>query len=268
MVSTSLRDLLLAEMQLTPAVEVTLLSPDEAGVARRVNLYLYRVDENEYLANGDSTTGPGNQLVPPPLSLNLTYLVTVYAQNDTVLGNVPAHEILGEVMRVLRQHSPIPRAHLHAGLRDAGERLQMVCRKPDPEELSRIWSTFAKPYRLSVLYQVSCVQLDLPRTPPEFVPKRIRRVGVPAVTTVVAPPVIDDMTPVRGLAGTTVTFSGRHLAGRLISVAVAGRVLLDRHDAADTLPVPLPDDLSEGTYEIRAAVSPELVRTFLFEVTS
>ena len=203
MVSRSLRNLLLGEMRLDPPVDdVTVLSPDEPGSPRRVNLFLYRVEENEYLANQDFSARAGNQLVAPPMSLNLFYLMTVYAQNDDQVGNVTAHEILGEAMRVLRQHSPVPRGRLAAGLADAREQLQVVCKKPDPEELSRIWATFAKPYRLSVLYQVSCVQLDMLAEAPQPVPKRVREVGSPDVRTDVAPPSIDEMSPARGPAGT------------------------------------------------------------------
>ena len=132
-------------MQLNPAVEVTILSPDEPGSSRRVNLFLFRVEENQFLANQDFVAAPGNHLVPPPVSVNLYYLLTVYAQNDTALGNVPAHEILGEAMRVLRQNSPVPRDELAAGLRDARERppnrLQETRSRGAEPHLGDVWQT-------------------------------------------------------------------------------------------------------------------------------
>jgi Pvc16 N-terminal domain len=268
MVSTSLRNLLSREMQLNPAVEVTILSPDEPGSSRRVNLFLFRVEENQFLANQDFFAAPGNHLVPPPVSLNLYYLLTVYAQNDTALGNVPAHEILGEAMRVFRQNSPVPRDQLAAGLRDAREQLQIVCKKPDPEELSRIWATFGKPYRLSVLYEVSCVQLDLlsAATP---VPTRVRQVGTPGVRGDVSPPSIDTLAPVRGAAGTPVEFTGSNLTGRPVTVTLGDAVLVAITDATgDTVSAGIPSDLSAGTYELRVDVSTDFRRVFLFEVVS
>ena len=269
MVSTSLRNLLLGEMHLDPPVDVTVLTPDEPSSSRRVNLFLYRVEENEYLANQDAFARAGNELVAPPLSLNLYYLVTVYAQNDTALGNVTAHEILGEAMRVFRQHSPVPRGRLAPGLADAREQLQLVCKKPDPEELSRIWATFTKPYRLSVLYQVSCVQLDMLTEAPQSVPKRVRQVGAPDVRLGVAPPSIDEMSPPRGPAGTVVTFAGRNLAGRPITVTLGERVLLDTADTTgDTISATIPADLADGAYEIQADVATAFRRIFLFEVTT
>ena len=48
MVSASLRNLLVAEMQF-PQVDVTILAPDETGSPRRINLFLYRIAENPVL---------------------------------------------------------------------------------------------------------------------------------------------------------------------------------------------------------------------------
>jgi hypothetical protein len=267
MVSTALRNLLQEEMHLEPDVDVTILSPDEPSSARRVNLFLYRVEENEYLANQDFTARPGNQLVAAPMSLNLFYLLTVYAQNDSQLGNVTAHEILGEAMRVLRQHSPVPHDRLPTGLADAREQLQVVCKKPDPEELSRIWTTFDKPYRLSVLYQVSCVQLDMRPEEPQPVPKRVRQVGTPDIRRRVARPSIDQMSPMRGPAGTVVTFVGRNLVGQPITVTMGNRALLDTTATTDTIAVTIAPDAATGAYELQVDISSAFRRIFAFEVT-
>jgi hypothetical protein len=106
MVSESLRNLLAKEMTLTPTVAVTILAPDEAGGDRRINLFLYRVLENSALKNGDwrMKRGEPARIVPPPLSLNLYYLMTPYAQNDPLTGNATAHEMLGEAMNTQSSH--------------------------------------------------------------------------------------------------------------------------------------------------------------------
>ena len=89
MVSESLRNLLVDKMTLTPPVAVTILAPDETGGDRRINLFLYRILENVTLKNLDWQVQRGNPalIVPPPLSLNLHYLMTPYAQNDPLTGN-------------------------------------------------------------------------------------------------------------------------------------------------------------------------------------
>ena len=183
MVSTSLRNLLVGEMKLSLAVDVTVLAPDEHGSDRRVNLFLYRVEENSFLKNQESTVLPGNPgtLVPPPLSLTLYYLLTPYAPNDALTGNATAHQILGEAMRVFYENPVIPPNYLDPGLADAREQLRIVHSTLDPEELSRLWTTFTQPFRLSVLYQVSTVQLDMLPARQSTIPERVRQVGVPGV---------------------------------------------------------------------------------------
>ena len=162
LVSSSLRNLLIGEMQLNPAVPVTILAPDETGGSQRVNLFLYKIEENSFLKNQDSTLKPGNssELLATPLSLNLYYLLTPYAQNDPQTGNTTAHEILGEAMRVFYENSIIPQKYLETDLQTAREDFRIVYTALDPEELSRLWTTFAQPFRLSVRYQVSVIQVD------------------------------------------------------------------------------------------------------------
>jgi hypothetical protein len=182
MVSESLRTLLVTKMTLTPAVAVTVLAPDETGGDRRVNLFLYRILENSTLKNLDWQVKPGDitRITPPPLSLNLYYLLTAYAQNDALTGNVTAHELLGEAMRVFHDHAVVPRDALVQGLRGANEQIKIVLNPLEPDELGRLWSTFSQPFRLSVRYEVSVVQLESRHERP--LSPRVQRTGVPKVS--------------------------------------------------------------------------------------
>jgi hypothetical protein len=270
MVSASMRNLLVGEMHLQPAVDVTVLAPDEPGPGRRINLFLYKLAENPFLKNQDWTVKPGaaNQLVPPPLSLSLFYLLTAHAPNDQVTGNTNAHEILGEAMRVLYENPVIPGAYLHTGLADAREDLQIASNALDPEELSRIWATFAQPFRLSVLYQVSTVQLDRLPAALRPMPKRVTQIGVPEIRAPHRPPTVAEQTPASGPAGTVLTFTGAHLEGWRANVIVDDRtVLADQPISGGTFTATLPADLQPGFYDVRVDVSHLFRRTFLFEVT-
>ncbi|SCL34932.1 Protein of unknown function [Micromonospora rhizosphaerae] len=270
MVSASLRNLLRGEMNLTPAVDVTVLAPDETAGPRRINLFLYKITENAFLKNQDWTLRPGTppQLVDAPLSLNLFYLVTPYAQNDPVTGNATAHQILGEAMRVFHEHPTVPAEHLEPGLADARERVQIAGYAPDPEELSRIWTTFSQPFRLSVLYQVSTVQLDRSPDSARPVPRRVRRIGVPDVRAPWRPPAVTAMTPAAGPPGTVLTFTGQHLTGWRADVVAGDRhVLTGEPLDGDTFTATLPDGLAAGFHEVRVDVSALFRRTFVVEVT-
>jgi len=271
MVSASLRNLLVGEMGLTPAIDVTILAPDEPGSGRRINLFLYKLAENPFLKNQDWTVQPGmpNQLVAPPLSLSLFYLLTSYAPNDPLNGNATAHQILGEAMRVFYENPEVPKTYLDPGLAGARERLQIASNALDPEELSRIWSTFSQPFRLSVLYQVSTVQLDRLPASQRPMPKRVRQVGVPDIRAPLNPPTITDMSPVGGTAGTVLIFTGVHLAGWRAGVLLADQtVVAGQPLTGDTFTTTLPGGLLPGFYDVRVDVSGLFRRTFLFEVTS
>jgi hypothetical protein len=272
MVSASLRNLLVGEMRLTPAPDVTVLAPDEPGGNRRINLFLYKLVENPFLKNQDFTVRAGtpNQLVPAPLSLSLFYLLTPYAPNDPATGNATAHQILGEAMRVFYDNPVVPTTYLDAGLTDARERLQIASNTLDPEELSRIWTTFSQPFRLSVMYEVSTVQLDRSAQSQQPLPKRVRKVGVPDVRAPLNPPAVTGMSPTSGPAATTVLkFTGAHLAGWRASVvllddALAAEELL----AGDAFTVTVPAGVAPGFYDVRVDVAHLFRRSFLFEVTS
>lgn len=270
MVSESLRNLLVEKMKPRATVEVTILAPDEPGASRRVNLFLYKIEESPYLMNQDWMPKPGDSstLVPPPLSLNLFYLLTAYAINDPQTGNTTAHEILGEAMRVFYENQIIPSDYLEAGLQDAREQLKIINNTLDPEELSRIWSTFGKPFRPSVLYRISTVQIDMAPDKQRPLPKRVRRIGVPGMRAPYSPPVVFDMTPTSGATGATVSFAGQNLTGWQATVTIDGQVVVAAQPlTGDSFEAMIPAGLQPGFYDVRVDISRLFRRSFLFEVT-
>jgi hypothetical protein len=270
MVSESLRDMLVGEMTLTPPVTITILSPDESGSEPRVNLFLYKVDENPFLKNLDWQVRPGNpnRLVPPPLSLNLSYVLTAYAPSDPLTGNVTSHEMLGEAMRVFYENPVVPPDYLATGLEDAQEEIRIVHAPLNVEEMSRIWSTFTEPYRTSSLYEVSVVQIDMLPVSEQPMPKRVRTIGVPDVQAPFQPPIVTTLTPTSGPAGTVVTFQGQHLDGWRADVRVTGIAVLDDFAlTGDSFTATIPASLDPGFHQVRIDISGLFRRVFFFEVT-
>lgn len=270
MVSESLRNLLVGEMTLAPAVDVTILAPDETGGNRRINLFLYKVQENTFLKNQDWRAKPGDptKLVPPPLSLHLYYLLTPYAPNDVQTGNSAAHEFLGEAMRVFFENPVIPEGYLVNGLKGAPEKVKIALNTLDLDELSKVWSTFTQPFRLSVLYEVSVVQVDALTASEKTMANRVTEIGVPEIRANMASPVVDSISPSSGPAGTVVTFTGRNLDGWFAYVVVMSNMIANAQPiTGDSFTVTLPNDLPAGFHQIRVDVSHLFRSTFLFEVT-
>jgi hypothetical protein len=267
MVSASLKDLLVGEKTLP--FEVTILAPDETtSHDLRINLFLYKIHESAALKNLDWQVKRGDpaQLVPPPLSLMLFYLMTPYAPNDTNTGNATAHAILGEAMRVFAEHPIVPQTYLVPELQDATEHIQIMLNTLELEELSRVWSTFSQPFRLSVLYQVSVVQLDM--LGERSMAKRVTQVGVPDVRVPFLPPVVDYIEPASGPAGTVITVHGQHLSGWQAAVTIMGQMLSPQKITGDTFQVPLPGDLPVGFHEIQIDIAHLHRRVVFFEVTT
>jgi hypothetical protein len=267
MVSESLQNLLAGEKTLP--FEVTILAPDETtSHDLRINLFLYKIHESAALKNLDWQVkrDEPTQLVPPPLSLTLFYLMTPYAPNDTNTGNATAHAILGEAMRVFAEHPIVPQDYLAPGLQDATEHIQIILNTLDLEELSRVWSTFSQPFRLSVLYEVSVVQLDMLGERP--MAKRVQRVGVSDVRAPFLPPAVESIEPLRGPAGTVINVHVQHLSDWRASVTIMGRLLTPQERTGDTFQVPLPGDLPVGFHEIQVDIAHLHRRVVFFEVTA
>ncbi len=279
MVSESLRNLLVRELALDIDVNVTILAPDETGPEPRVNLFLYKIMENPTLRNLDwqpNHSAP-NIVAPPPLSLNLYYLMTPYATNDAQTGNATAHMILGEAMRVFYEN-PVLRATpddppvLVDGLADAREQIKIVLNTLDVEELSQVWGTFSQPYRLSVLYEISVVQLDPLPAATRPLANRVRRVGVPDVQAPYRSPVVNRVTVQRAGAELTLLLHGENLAGWRAYMTCLEQTLTPPGGLALTadeiFSVRLPDELAAlpGFYEVRIDISHLFRRTFVFEV--
>lgn len=265
LVSESLTNLLKAEMD--SSADVTLLSPaDTSGQLTRVNLFLYRVAVNPFLTNREwipKRNGTAT-IEPPPLVLDLFYLLTAYAPLDANLGQVDAHALLADAVRVLHQFPIVPADKLAGGL-PAGA-IKATLHTADVDEIGKIWTALNQPYRLSAIYEVSFVEIPVPVEVP--VPRRVERTAVDVVATD-RRPVLAEMTPRRGPAGSTLEFSGSGLAGWVPTVRVGGRNAPVetplQHD--DRFTADVPATLAPGLYEVEAEV-PGMTRLLdVFEVT-
>lgn len=273
-VSKALQSLLSKEMDLPDGTVVTLLAPDEEDSDKRINLFLYKVQESPVLKNMEwqLKRGKPDKMVPPPLSINLFYLMTAYFPNDdtTATGNAPAHELLGEAMRVFYEYPVVPKDYADEVELNIKEEIGIMLHTPDLEELSKIWATFTKAYRLSVMYEVSVVQLDMKPDKEREAAPPVREIGVPDIRLPYDPPVVERIEPASGVTGTsvTVTVYGKHLIDWKPTVTLDGTKGADIPKlTADSFTFDTPDTWLPGFYEIRVDIPRICRRTFIFEVT-
>jgi hypothetical protein len=138
----------------------------------RINLFLYRVTENSFLKN-QQIPGAGNpgDYGHPPLSLDLCYLMTAYCSTEG--DELAAHNLLGTAMRVFYDYPIITEkvyesakgpaseeSDFDPNLKNQFEKLKIVLDPLSLEDLMKIWTALTKPYRISVAYTVSVVQIE------------------------------------------------------------------------------------------------------------
>jgi hypothetical protein len=166
-VSSSIKNLLekfmfLNRLEVAPDDRVTINIglPDQDSDGKRLNLFLYHVRECQYLKNQDlpGASSPG-EYGHPPLALDLHYLMTAYAESDEG-DQIEAHQILGDAMRAMHDHSYLLGDILDPALQGSVERAKVTLEPLTVEDVTKVWVALNKPYRLSVGYKVTVVQLQ------------------------------------------------------------------------------------------------------------
>jgi hypothetical protein len=233
-VTKALAEILSKKMNKPPLLggatpKVTTLPPDDERVSENdgVNLFLYRVSVNPYLSN---TNWRGDRQNPAekkrtPLALTLHYLLTAYAKkaDGAALDDVTAHQLLGNAMSILHDYPVLNDVHdaefdanldaqFAAELRDSYEKVKVsLIPTTSMDEFSKIWTGFSKALRLSVLYDVSLVQLaPMAPTPQPAPPVQDIRLGLGTK----GAPFIESVSPAEGAAGTNVRIRGGNLKGQ------------------------------------------------------
>jgi hypothetical protein len=121
--------------------------------ANRLSLWLYQINENEFVKNEPPVRRNGhNQISATPLALNLYYLVTPF----TPTGESD-HLLLGAAMQALYENALM---QVQRPADDIFEELQIIFCRLSLEELTRIWEALREPYRLSVCYQIRVTHID------------------------------------------------------------------------------------------------------------
>ena len=273
-VTRGLQMLLLSQLSaVSSSAQVSLLPPGEAlpsGLG--VNLYLYRIMENPFTKNqpwpGDKTTPPSNT---PPLGLELSYLLTPFAPapDPATTNGDDAHTMLGAAMLAFHQFPVLNDVHiagfdadtaLSPAILNSFEQVKIGLAVTSLEELSKIWATINQPYRLSVAYEVSLIEL-VPTVPPPVGGSQVLSTGLSVV--LYQAPRLDALSPAAGalahVAGGVIVANTLNIAGSGLSlrgrtpVAVVGGQDVSINSApapTDTsIAVTLPSTLDAGPNE-------------------
>jgi hypothetical protein len=283
-VSATLQALLRDRLEPPPGLDITRVhitlstprSDQETGQASedpRINLFLYRVNENVQLKNQEIPGhGHPNAFGYPPLSLDLHYLITAYGSTplpeSDFVNETRAHYLLGSAMRVLHDfpviaeslvtvREPSGQQILHESLRGEFEKIKLILDPLSLEDLTKVWTALTLPYRLSAAYLVSVVQIESQR--PRVYPRLVREppsagprvyaipLRTPQITEILVrrppgdPADMERPYPYARL-GDTLIILGRHFAGTGTRVVLGAVEMPVTPRSDDRIEISVPDD--------------------------
>ena len=127
-----------------------------------LSLFLYRIVENPDLKNRPLEQKNGKLLQYPPLALNLFYLVTPLIKGQNSSEN--AHKLLSKTMQIFYDNAIVTGAAIQGTPPDKPEELRIIFHPISMEDITKLWSSFLRPYHLSIAYEVKVVAIDSERT--------------------------------------------------------------------------------------------------------
>lgn len=138
---------------------IGLASPaDKADLS--LGVYLYDVSESEDIrVNGMISSDIGRQKFPPSY-LTLNYMITAYSISDIKFRASEEYRILGRAYQILKDSPIIKYADLDiaANTDMADVRIELI--KLAPEEKIKVWNFPNIPYKLSLFYRVTPVEIS------------------------------------------------------------------------------------------------------------
>lgn len=127
-----------------------------ADFGTSLTFYLYRVLVNEHVRSQPLARAGNNPAAPLPLSVDLHFLVSVWADSAAAEQTICAW-----AMHQLHQHPVMDVSSLtvEGGWRN-DDVLQIIPAELSNEDLMRIWGALAPDYRLSLSYIARVVRID------------------------------------------------------------------------------------------------------------
>ncbi len=144
----------------------------------QLNLFLFQLQHHAGFRNMATPGMHEGESAQQPLSLVLYYVLTAYGAND---DDLQAHRMIGRAMSILHDNSTMSRSVLQSLIgSDLWQQAERVRIRPHPlgtEEISKLWTGFSRPYRISIGYEVSVVLID--STKPAIAPIPVLTRGKP-----------------------------------------------------------------------------------------
>ncbi len=138
---------------------ITFAAPTDQS-SGKLSIFLYRISENEFHRNSLPSRANYNEWIYPPLTLDLFYMITPHFDSGIKDRALKDHLLIGRVLQIFNENHQLQIPSLGDAL--AGEEIKLFNDNLDLNNINKIWEGIfdAKPYMLSIFYEVSPVRID------------------------------------------------------------------------------------------------------------
>lgn len=141
---------------------IGICTPSEKGDLL-LGIYLYDIKESEEIRSTTMINRSTNRQKFPPTYLTLYYMITAYSNTEIKFKYIDDQRILGRAIQVLNDNSTINIEELTNSSELLMPEAKIQLLNLNNEEKSKIWNVPNVPYRLSLCFSVSPVELESTR---------------------------------------------------------------------------------------------------------
>lgn len=143
---------------------IGLCSPSDKGDFV-LGLYLYDIKESEDVFENGMRIAGKNQQQYPSKYLNLYYMLTAYSMSDVKFRSVEEQRILGRAFQVFMDHGNLDGElqAVSAGNTGGKYSIRVELLRLDNDEKMKLWNMPDVPYKLSLYYKVSPIEIESTR---------------------------------------------------------------------------------------------------------
>jgi hypothetical protein len=243
----------------------------------QLNLFMHQVTPNAAWRNMElpSVAADGStRLKNPPLALNLHYLLTAYASEDT-----QAEALLGFGILMLHENPTMPRTQVNYALSHLpstnplasslsgsglGNQMEMIKITPSVmgrEEMAWIWTALKADYRPTFAFDVSVVLMRSPLSSLQALPVLSQQITVQPQASAPVFQVVLPGTETAALPGDTVTLTGQFVTG-------TAQVILSNQRLSQQFPLPPTTFTGSSLSFVVPATIPAGIYSLSFTVTA
>jgi len=183
--SRTIADFLQAQFEADPTFDDTfaapgtlrvyLNTPAEMTVRAGLSVWLYRVVRDESTLNRPSERISPALTRRAPLPVRLHYLFTPITHSDEDDAPETEQAILGKVLQCLHDHPQLRGTDLRDDFEGTDSVVTVRLEGLSVDELTRIWDALESPYRTSISYEVTVVDIEAAVQPEVGPPVRVPR---------------------------------------------------------------------------------------------